>query len=168
MICGQSLCSLIFKNLAAGYYLTILAFLCPMMYFSAIVPSILNGLGKPLTTFRNSCILNIIQILLLTIFITKLGIKGYFITMFLTQFVQLFLDTYSLHHERMLHIDIRDSIIVPGLLVGLLIPLFSLLLGKLSVNLGRGMGIIMTATIFMVIYFTLLFITKVVKKSDFV
>ncbi len=167
MICGQSLCNLIFKNVAAGYYLTILAFLCPMMYFSATVPSILNGLGKPLTTFRNSCILNIIQILLLTVFITKLGIKGYFITMFLTQFVQLFLDTYSLHHERMLHIDIRDSIIVPGLLVGLLIPLFSLLLRKLSVGLGHGIGIIMTAAIFIILYLIMLIITKVVKKMDF-
>ncbi|MGN0164636.1 MAG: oligosaccharide flippase family protein [Lachnospiraceae bacterium] len=167
LLCGIRLCTLIFGNETAGRYLVILAFLCPLMYMSATVPSILNGLGKPLITFRNSCVINIVQITLLAVFILNFGIKGYFITMFITQFIQLYLDIYSLTREKMFKIDVKNAVIIPGLLVALLIPVFSLILKKISGMLGTVSGICMTAPAFIIFYILLLITVKAIKKSDF-
>lgn len=167
VVSGNRLCTLIFGNELSGKYLVILAFLCPMMYMSSTVPSILNGLGKPLVTFRNSCILNIIQIILLAVFIINFGIKGYFITMFIAQFVQLYLDVYSLMKERMFQIDVKNAIIIPGLLSGLLIPVFSLILKKIGNSFGSLAGICITVPAFVLFYLILLITVKVIKRSDF-
>lgn len=166
-ICGNRLCKLIYGNETAGKYLVLLSLLCPMMYFSATVPSILNGLGKPLITFRNSCVLNIIQITLLAIFISILGIKGYFVTMFITQFVQLGLDIYSLRHEKMFRIDAKYSVIIPGLIVGILIPIFSFVLNRISFLVGNILAICITMVLFVLFYMIILFATKVIRRSDF-
>lgn len=166
-VSGLKLCSIIFGNETSGQYLIILSFLCPMMYMSATVPSIINGLGKPLITFRNSCIINIVQIILLAVFIINFGIKGYFITMFITQFIQLYLDVYSLNHERMFKMDVKNSIIIPGLLVGLLIPIFNAILSKISGHFGGLTGICITVPAFLLFYAVLLVTVKVIRKSDF-
>ena len=166
-ISGNRLCTLIFGNATSGKYLIILSFLCPMMYMSATVPSILNGLGKPLITFRNSCIINIVQIILLAVFIINFEVKGYFITMFITQFVQLYLDVYSLTREKMFKIDAKNAIIIPGLLVGLLVPVFSMILKKIAGSFGDIIGICITVPAFILFYALLLITVKVIKRSDF-
>ena len=53
LLFGKQLGFLLFHNTLAGIYLQNLSFLCPMLYLSAILSSILHGLGKTTITFPN-------------------------------------------------------------------------------------------------------------------
>ena len=76
-------------------------------------------------------------------------------------------DVYSLNHERMFKMDVKNSIIIPGLLVGLLIPIFNAILSKISGHFGGLTGICITVPAFLLFYAVLLVTVKVIRKSDF-
>ncbi|MBP1756203.1 MAG: hypothetical protein H6Q59_2601, partial [Firmicutes bacterium] len=56
VIFGKDLGNTIFHNELAGSYLLILAWLCPLIYLTTTLSSIINGLGKAHVTFANSII----------------------------------------------------------------------------------------------------------------
>ncbi len=165
-ICGREICLLLFGSLRSGTYLYILSFLCPLMYMSSSVPSILNGIGKPLITFRNSCITDILQIIMLTFGIIHWGLTGYFIVMYVMQIIQGAIDLYSLNHENLLSLNCTDAVIKPGLTVALCIPAITFILKTFTIN-GYAF-ILLSLGIFLFIYTLLLIITGVIKIHDFI
>ncbi|MBQ8281555.1 MAG: hypothetical protein IJZ25_04035, partial [Lachnospiraceae bacterium] len=60
-----------------------------------------------------------------------------------------------------------NAIIIPGLLVGLLVPVFSMILKKIAGSFGDIIGICITVPAFILFYALLLITVKVSKRSDF-
>ena len=74
---GRELGTSVFENPSAGSYIRILGWLCPFMYLSTTLGSILNGLGKTSSTFlQHVCALSL-RLFFVLAGIPKLGMKVY-------------------------------------------------------------------------------------------
>ncbi len=67
----------IFGHAQAGEYIQILAWLCPFMYLSTTLGSILHGLGKTTAAFIHNAIGTIIRLGFLWFMVPQIGITGY-------------------------------------------------------------------------------------------
>ena len=85
LISGDFLGNFVFQEPRAGIYIRILAWLCPFMYLSSTLGSILNGLGKVYQTFCISVISLVIKIGCLMLFVPKYGMEAYFATLLVSQ-----------------------------------------------------------------------------------
>lgn len=84
---GKELGNVIFKNELAGELLMTLAWMCPFLYITTTLSSIINGLGKAHLTFANSVIGHATGILLILWLVPKDGIRGYLISLLISQLV---------------------------------------------------------------------------------
>ena len=85
LLTGSFLGNLVFHESLAGDYIRILAWLCPFMYISSTLGSILNGLGKVYQTFAISVIALCIKIACLILLVPKYGMPAYFFTLLVSQ-----------------------------------------------------------------------------------
>lgn len=67
----------VFHSTLCGDYLRSLSFLCPFLYLSGTLSSILNGLGETKTTLLHNSISLTVQILFILFIIPQKGIIGY-------------------------------------------------------------------------------------------
>ena len=85
LLTGDFLGNLVFHEPQAGEYIRILAWLCPFMYLSSTLGSILNGLGKVYQTFGISVISLCIKIGCLMLLVPQYGMSAYFFTLLVSQ-----------------------------------------------------------------------------------
>lgn len=74
---GDDLGTIIYTNLDAGTFIRILSFLCPFLYLTGTLSSILNGLGHTGLCFLQNAAGLGIRILFAVFFIPRFGITGY-------------------------------------------------------------------------------------------
>lgn len=77
IIFGKYIGIFFFKSPMAGEFITILAWLCPFIFISTTLGSILNGLGFTKITFIHNIISAIARLGFIIFLIPALGIKGY-------------------------------------------------------------------------------------------
>lgn len=119
IIFGRDLGNAIFHNESAGAYLMVLAWLCPFIYLTTTLSSVINGLGKAHITFFNSIIGSLCKILLIIILIPMHGISGYLIALLIGQLIVTALDTYAVLRNVKLTLSMGDAVVKPGLIVAL-------------------------------------------------
>ena len=85
LVAGNFLGNTVFHEPKAGAYLCILAWLCPFMYLSSTLGSILNGLGKVYQTFAISVLSLVIKIGCLMLLVPTHGMAAYFFTLLVSQ-----------------------------------------------------------------------------------
>ncbi|MDO5156215.1 MAG: polysaccharide biosynthesis protein [Eubacteriales bacterium] len=83
-IFGPRIGELIFHNQDAGQYLFLLSFLCPFIYLSTTLASILNGLGYATHNLVLTLLATLIRISFIIISIPKIGMIGYIIGLFVS------------------------------------------------------------------------------------
>lgn len=90
LVIGKPAGTYLFNSPLAGHFILTLSFICPFMYLSATLSSIINGLGKAGFVFVS----NIISLLLRLVFvfgtIPFVGIKGYLWGLLLSQIFTAF------------------------------------------------------------------------------
>ena len=94
LLFGRELGYLFFHNELSGKFLQNLSWLCPLLYVGTTLSSILNGVGRMSTTFITTVVGLSLRVLLLIILIPAKGITGYFIALFISQFVLTLLNFY--------------------------------------------------------------------------
>lgn len=77
LLLGRWLGLLVFANKLAGTFIVVLGWICPFLYLTTTLSSILNGLGKTSTTFLLHLIGSAIRILFVIYLIPTIGIKAY-------------------------------------------------------------------------------------------
>ena len=85
LVAGDFLGNTVFHEPQAGQYIQILAWLCPFMYLSSTLGSILNGLGKVYQTFAISVVSLVIKISCLMLLVPQYGMPAYFFTLLVSQ-----------------------------------------------------------------------------------
>ena len=85
LLFGDFLGNFVFHEALAGTYITILSWLCPFMYLSSTLSSILNGLGKVYHTFLISILSLCLKIACLIILVPKFGMPAYFFSLLSSQ-----------------------------------------------------------------------------------
>lgn len=115
IIFGNDLGTTVFHNQAAGSYLVILAWLCPFIYLTTTLGSIINGLGKTHITFINSVLGTICKIVLIILLIPSRGINGYLIALLVGQLIITGFDAFAVIKYVRFSLDSMNSIVKPAL-----------------------------------------------------
>ena len=84
---GMPLGTLIFHNSLAGKFILTLGFLCPFMYLSTTMSSILHGLGKTGISMLINVSTLLIRLLFVYFLIPHIGIRGYLYGLLVSQLV---------------------------------------------------------------------------------
>lgn len=87
LVTGQWLGQVIFGNKLAGTLIMVLGWICPFLYLSTTLSSIINGLGKTGITFFLNLVGTGSRILAVTCFIPVFGLKAYLIGMLVSHLV---------------------------------------------------------------------------------
>lgn len=130
LVYGNDMGTLIFDNKEAGLYIMILAWLCPFLYITTTLGSILNGLGRTTTTFFHNMIAVLIRIAFLLYCVPKVGIMGYLWGVLVGQLVISFLHTLAVKREIHIKFNAVHWILIPvfyllaSLSLGYLLKLF--------------------------------------------
>ena len=85
LLSGRFIGEYIFGNTLAGTFICTLSWICPFLFLSTTLTSILHGLGKPTTTFFLNLLSSGIRILGIYAFIPIFGIRSYLMAMLLSQ-----------------------------------------------------------------------------------
>ena len=112
---GTSLGNTVFHNPGAGGYIRILSCLCPFLYLTTTLSSILNGLGKTMTTFATSLTGSVLRIALLYFLVPQNGMIGCFIALLISQLVLCALELILVHYHTDFKLSIYRIIILPSL-----------------------------------------------------
>ena len=116
---GNYLGITIYNNATAGAFLRILAMLCPFLYLTTTLSSVINGLGKANVTFINSIIGMSLRIVLLVVLIPKYSTMGYFISLLVSQILITLLDGRVIANETQFKFDTANSLTKPFIIIAL-------------------------------------------------
>ena len=115
LIFGNTLGSIFFHNSAAGSFMVILSWLCPFLYLSTTLSSIINGLGQTQVTFFNTIIGLFLRITFLFLLVPKQGITGYLIGLLVSQLVISLLDFQAVNRSFPLRFDSVSWLLKPSI-----------------------------------------------------
>lgn len=94
LLTGNLLGQVMFSSETAGEYIVKLSFICPLLYLSSALGSILNGKGKTIHCLITQVIGLIIRILFLLLFIPRYGIGAYILGLIISQFISTAMSMY--------------------------------------------------------------------------
>lgn len=87
LLYGTTLGNLLFHSRQVGLYLSRLCYICPFLYMSSVLTSIMQGLGKTISLFFFQLIMISIRISFLLFSVPTLGLAGYFVGIGLSQII---------------------------------------------------------------------------------
>lgn len=166
---GKDIGLLFFHNQQAGSYLTTLAFLCPFLYLSGTLGSIINGLGKTYLTFVNTVLSLAIRILFILFLTPSMGINGYLLGMLVSQCLLTFCNYFAIRRFLPIAFDALQNLWIPGLfLTGVGWLVYRLYQALLPMNLLPPFLLLLSLVSGLLALFLLfLFSSRLVQKNDF-
>lgn len=117
LIFGDSFGTVFFNNEQAGSFIKILSWICPFLYLSATMGSILNGLGKTSRTFIDTAAGLALRIFFLLFLVPKNGIKSYLIGFLISQLTITLLDFLAVRYYAGYTFDAVNSLLKPVICV---------------------------------------------------
>lgn len=126
MYFGDFIGEFVFSQSLASYYIKTLAWLCPFMYLSITLGSILHGLGKTTAAFVHNVVSIVIRLCFLWFIVPIDGMHGYLIGLLISNIVVVFLHAYYVYKSAHFDFNVKDTIIKPTAWL-----LISLTVGKL-------------------------------------
>lgn len=110
---GNDMGMIIFNNQLSGQFILTLAWICPFLYLSTTLNSILHGLGKTTITFIHSLISLSIRIAFILLFIPRFGIQGYLWGLLIGQLVITVLNFIVLNRYVPISISLYTWVVKP-------------------------------------------------------
>jgi len=160
LLFGPSIGKIIFGSELAGTFIIILCWICPFLYLTTTLTSVLNGLGKTTSTFFHNSIGLGIRILFVFICVPRYGIIGYLWGLLVGELAITFLSIFTLQHNVKLIFSVYDWIIKPVFALLLSVGATYLIRSLLSTLHGPDgiLNIIILLSTLCVTYIVLLFI----------
>lgn len=113
LLYGKDLGTVVFSNETAGEILFLLSMLCPFLYISSSLSSILNGLGYATTTLWHNLVSIVIRIGFILFLVPLIGIKGYMWGLLASHIVLLFLDLMKISSLIQIKFSVIKTIFLP-------------------------------------------------------
>lgn len=160
---GNEMGSVIFKNQSAGDFIVILAWICPFLYLSSTLTSIINGLGKTFISFLQNAFSLGIRILFVWFAIPRFGITGYLWGILISQLVMASISLFVLAHYAPFHFDSVHWVLKPGVTMLLSIGIMLFFRGAIAyfnLHLNPVLEIFLSAVILCGIYIGNMFFSK--------
>jgi len=118
MLCfSYELADALYSNIEAGAYIRLLAPLIPVMYLDTAVDSVLKGMDEQLYSMRINIADAFISVLLVSLLIPPLGIKGYLITIYVSEILNTSCSIVRLIKRTGFRFRMFDWLILPLLCV---------------------------------------------------
>lgn len=169
IIFGGSLGTLIYHNELAGNFIMTLAWLCPFLYLTTTMSSILNGLGKAHITFINSIVGLTIRIICVVFAVPRFGISGYLIGLLISHLIISVMDILAVKRNIHIEFDCVNWILKPGIILALLgfitYRIYAFFMANSTIH--PLILLVLFAFAFILVYICSLFISKSVKKTEF-
>ncbi len=166
---GPALGTAVFHEPASGFYLASLSFLCPFLYLSTTLSSILNGFSQVNLTFLSSVLGLSLRILLFSVLIPQHSLYGYFIGLLCSQLFITFFDLILVRRTARFSFPATDCILKPSLIMlgccSFFLHLYQFLTARLPYSpliLLAGISLLLTATALL-----LFLITGCCRREDF-
>ena len=164
-VTGEKIGILIYNSNDIGYLLKILSPIVPFMYLDSISDGILKGLDQQLFTFRTALSDSLIRIILIVLILPVLGLRGFIIIMYFSNFLTCFLNVGRLKKVSGAKLSFFYEQLFP-FLSAFFIALFSNnVLSLFPIN-----SILLYLFLFIVItlplYLLFLFVFRIVKKTE--
>lgn len=169
MLFGNVLGELFFHNKAAGQFLVTLSWLCPFMYLTTTLGSIINGLGKTHITLINTVTGLGIRILFVIYMVPNQGIAGYLTGLLISELTIGLLDCMAIYRNVHLSFDAVNWLAKPALIfagLGFLAKKTYEFLAA-STDINSLLLLFFFCSALLVSFVVFLFITKAVSKSEF-
>lgn len=113
LLYGKDLGMIVFSNETAGEILFLFSLLCPFLYISSSLSSILNGLGYATSILWNNLISITIRIGFILFLIPLIGIKGYMWGLLISYIVLLFLNLIKISSLTQINFSSTKTIFLP-------------------------------------------------------
>lgn len=107
----------IYHNEMAGDYLRVLSMLCPFLYLTTTLSSVINGLGKAHITFLNSIIGMSLRIVMIVFLVPRYSTMGYVVSLILSQLLITILDGRVIAKETHFTLDSMNSLAKPFIII---------------------------------------------------
>ncbi len=165
---GKIIGTLFFHSENAGKLLTLLAVICPFIYVSTTLASIINGLSKTHITFRNTVLGLMVRIFFLLFITPRYGVYGYLLGLLLSQIIISILDGFYLIRNNYTQIELGKWLLFPCVLLTVFLYLFRILAQKicLSLCLEKDIWIFLSILPALVLSFFILHTAGLIQKSD--
>lgn len=164
LVFGNEMGNLFFHSPAAGSFITTLSWLCPFLYLTTTLGSILNGFAKTSTTFFHNLLSLIIRIAFVVLLIPQVGILGYLWGILASQLIISLLHLHTVHSLISISFDIISWVIRPVFCLSSSIVIVLFLFQKLSFPQLPELLILTIKLVFVLIgYIGLLIISKTNK-----
>lgn len=127
LLFGGAIGSLLFHNRLAGSCIRRLALICPLLYISTTLTSILHGLGKSASLLLWNLAGFVLRLLCVICLVPTYGLYGYLCGMILDQLLLTVCILYSLHRQNLLTVSIPRALtqmLPPAVLAGSIAFLF--------------------------------------------
>ena len=111
---GPALGETFYHNADAGRFIQILSWLCPFLYLSTTMGSILNGLGKTGTVFVHHTVSMLLTLSLVLFAIPRWGIFAYLAALLISELVLAFLHIHALAREVPIRLPVSQGIVKPA------------------------------------------------------
>lgn len=166
---GKILGVTFFRSENAGRLLTLVATICPFLYVSTTLTSIINGLSKTHITFRNTIIGLVVRILFLLYATPKYGVYGYLLGLLLSQIFVSILDSSYLIRKQYTSIHVGEWLLFPMVFMTAILALFRLTTQKICLFFSIEKGIFLLIAIFPAIVLSFFFFCRwgLIQKQDF-
>lgn len=165
---GRDIGTAVYGDLRAGDYIRILSPLCPLLYLSTTLGSVLNGIGKPLLSFFTSVSGLLVRLAILVIFVPKTGIYGVLIALLVSQLVSTALDACLVVKYCRAFPSVSEWLVTPAAFSLALAPLFVCLYQFLQKRAAFSSALLLFSIcgIFCISYVLLLYFGKIIRKED--
>ena len=109
---AEPLCQALYPGIEVARYLKWFSLLVPMLYCDAIADGMTKGLGQQTYNVRYNILTNALDVCLLFFLLPRFGLRGYFVSFFVTHLLNFLL-------------SLRRLVIVSGIRVNFYIPLLT-------------------------------------------
>ncbi len=163
---GNEIGVLIYKDINVGFLLRVLSPIVPLMYLDSICDGILKGLDQQSFTFYTAISDSAIRIVLILFMLERMGLTGFIIIMYFSNFLTCFLNVGRLIKISKAQINYYKTVFIPlvSALISVLSSRFLLLqISALNIFWYTVLICILSTTVYLFILFGL----NIVKKDDF-
>ncbi len=165
---GQEIGNAVYHNPLAGDYIRILSPLCPLLYLSTTLGSVINGLGKPHLSFFTTVAGLLVRLAIIVFVVPKTGIYGVLIGLLVSQLISTLFDTLLVLKYCKAFPPVSEWLVLPALYAFLPAQLFVLLYRFLQKEtpFSSILLLLFVCGIYCVSYIALLFSGKLIRKED--
>ena len=113
LLFGKEFGTWLFHSPTAGSYIYLLSWICPFLYLSTTLTSIINGLGQTQLTFLITIACLSVKIYFLVALVPRYGIQAYLVGILLSHIIMTLLEWFYL--RKYLSLSLKCFLAVPGI-----------------------------------------------------